>query len=95
MLVLIPLDTKRFEMAVFDALGKRLDVPVHTLLGGACRDKVRADFWIGHQTPEHTGRSTEIAIERGSLGSRRNAGSKSRWWNGYEPSGKLAVRTSK
>ncbi len=63
-----PTGYEAFEMAVFDLIGKRLDVPVHALLGGACRDKVRADFWIGHQTPEHTGRSTKIAIERGFTG---------------------------
>ena len=63
-----PTGYEAFEMAVFDLVGKRLGVPVHALLGGACRDKVRADFWIGHQTPEHTGRSTKIAIERGFTG---------------------------
>ena len=47
-----PTGYEAFEMAVFDLIGKRLDVPVHTLLGGACRDKVRADFWIG---PSDTG----------------------------------------
>jgi muconate cycloisomerase len=63
-----PAGYEAFEMAIFDLLGKRMGVPVHTLLGGACRDWVRADFWIGHQTPEHTGRSTKIAIERGFTG---------------------------
>jgi muconate cycloisomerase len=63
-----PAGYEAFEMAIFDILGKRLGVPVHALLGGACRDKVRADFWIGHQTPEHTARSAKIALERGFSG---------------------------
>jgi glucarate dehydratase len=63
-----PAGYEAFEMAIFDLIGKKLEVPAHVLLGGACRDKVKADFWIGHQTPEHTGRSTKIAIERGFTG---------------------------
>ena len=63
-----PAGYEAFEMAVFDLIGKRTGRPVHALLGGACRDNVRADFWIGHQTPEHTGRSTKIAVERGFTG---------------------------
>ena len=63
-----PAGYEAFEMAVLDLIGKRTGVPAHALLGGACRDKVSADFWIGHQTPEHTRRSTEIAVERGFTG---------------------------
>ncbi|MCH8295585.1 hypothetical protein IH992_31260 [Candidatus Poribacteria bacterium] len=63
-----PAGYEAFEMAIFDLIGKRTGMPVHALLGGACRDRVRADFWIGHQTPEHTGRSTKIAVERGFTG---------------------------
>ena len=63
-----PAGYEAFETAIFDLIGKRLEVPIHTLLGGACREQVRADFWIGHQTPEDTGRSTKIATERGFTG---------------------------
>ncbi|MBI1925638.1 hypothetical protein HYR99_15460 [Candidatus Poribacteria bacterium] len=63
-----PAGYEAFEMAIFDLIGKRMGVPAHALLGGACREKVRADFWIGHQTPAHTARSTKIAIGRGFTG---------------------------
>ncbi|HCV24210.1 MAG TPA: hypothetical protein DGN59_12190, partial [Candidatus Latescibacteria bacterium] len=41
-----------YEMAVLDLVGKARGVPVHALLGGAVRSRVRADYWMGHQTPE-------------------------------------------
>lgn len=57
-----------FEMAVFDLVGKARGVPVHALLGGAVRTRVRADYWIGHQTPEDGKRSVERALEAGFKG---------------------------
>ena len=57
-----------FEMAVFDLVGKARQVPVHALLGGAVRDRVRADYWMGHQTPEDGKRAVERALEHGFKG---------------------------
>ncbi|MDE2744082.1 MAG: hypothetical protein OXI58_21000, partial [Gemmatimonadota bacterium] len=57
-----------FEMAIFDLVGKARQVPVHALLGGAVRDRVRADYWMGHQTPEDGKRAVERALEHGFKG---------------------------
>ncbi len=46
-----------FEMATLDLVGKALGRPAHYLLGGALRDRVPVDFWIGQQMPEHAARS--------------------------------------
>jgi len=54
-----------FEMALFDLVGKRFDQPAHALLGGAFRDRVRADFWIGQQTPEDAARNVRLGKSRG------------------------------
>ena len=35
------------EMAMWDILGKSLNVPVYTLMGGKCRDKIRLYYNIG------------------------------------------------
>jgi len=40
------------EQAMWDILGKSLNVPVYQLLGGACRDKIRVYTWIGGNEPE-------------------------------------------
>lgn len=57
-----------FEMAIFDLIGRMHGVPVHALLGGAVRDRVRADYWMGQQTPEHSKRSVERALSLGFTG---------------------------
>lgn len=57
-----------FEIAVFDLIAKIRGVPVHELLGGAVRDRVRADYWMGHQTPEDGRRSVERALSLGFKG---------------------------
>ncbi len=57
-----------FEMAVFDIVGKVHGVPVHALLGGAYRDRVAADYWIGHQTPEDSATNAKLGYDRGFHG---------------------------
>jgi muconate cycloisomerase len=57
-----------FEMAVFDILGQFRGVPVHMLLGGAFRDRVPADYWMGQQTPEESATTARRGQERGFHG---------------------------
>ncbi len=57
-----------FEIAVCDLVGKVRGVPVHALLGGAVRAQVRADYWMGQQTPEDSKRSVARALEHGFKG---------------------------
>jgi muconate cycloisomerase len=54
-----------FEMALYDLVGKALGVPAHFLLGGAFRDRVKADFWIGQQSPEDAARHAREGWKRG------------------------------
>lgn len=57
-----------FEMAIFDLVGRALGVPAHWLLGGAVRDRVAVDYWIGQQTPENAARNARLGQERGFHG---------------------------
>jgi muconate cycloisomerase len=57
-----------FEMAMFDLVGRALGVPAHWLLGGAVRDRVLADYWIGQQMPEDAARNARLGAERGFHG---------------------------
>lgn len=54
-----------FEMTLFDLVCQALGVPVHFLLGGAFRTRVKADLWIGQQTPEDTARNVRLGTSRG------------------------------
>lgn len=54
------------EHALWDILGKALNVPVYRLLGGKCRDRVRmyANAWFGGcQTPEDFGKAAAKTVE--------------------------------
>lgn len=56
------------EQALWDIAGKRLGVPVYTLLGGACRDRIRvyANGWYdGAKTPGALAEKARKAVERG------------------------------
>ncbi|MEA3407207.1 MAG: mandelate racemase/muconate lactonizing enzyme family protein [Chloroflexota bacterium] len=56
------------EQALWDILGKALGVPVHQLLGGACREEVHvyANGWYGHaQTPKEYAERALAMVDRG------------------------------
>lgn len=56
------------EMALWDILGKSLNVPVYKLLGGKTMDKVRIyvnGWFAGAKTPEQFGEKAAIAVKRG------------------------------
>lgn len=53
------------EQAMWDILGKSLGVPVHQLLGGACRDTIRIYSHVGLVSPEE---AAGVAREKVELG---------------------------
>lgn len=56
------------EMALWDILGKHLNVPVYTLLGGKVNDSVRIyvnGWFAGAKTPKEFGEKAKIAVGRG------------------------------
>ncbi len=56
------------EQALWDVVGKSLGVPVHYLLGGPCRDKIKvyANGWSrGANTPEKMARRAEEVVKLG------------------------------
>lgn len=56
------------EAAMFDIKGKALGVPVYELLGGMCRDRVKAyanGWFSGASSPEQFARKAEAAAEAG------------------------------
>lgn len=56
------------EMALWDILGKSLNVPVYQLLGGKVNDKVRIyvnGWFAGAKEPEEFGQKAKEAVQRG------------------------------
>jgi muconate cycloisomerase len=53
------------EMALFDLKGKVLGVPVHSLLGGAVREEIFLNGWIGILPADEAARQALAWLERG------------------------------
>jgi galactonate dehydratase len=53
------------DQALWDIKGKALGVPVHELLGGRVRDRIKVYSWIGGDRPEDTAGGARDAVARG------------------------------
>lgn len=54
-----------YEMAVYDLVGKALELPVYQLLGGAYRDRVRGSMCSGQMWPDDAARRARLAADLG------------------------------
>jgi len=61
------------DQALWDIHGKALGVPVHALLGGKVRDRIRVYSWIGGDRPADTARAAKEAVARGFTAVKMNA----------------------
>lgn len=61
------------DQALWDIAGKRLGVPVHVLLGGPVRERVRAYSWVGGDTPAHITDQVAAQVEAGFTAVKMNA----------------------
>lgn len=53
------------DQALWDIKGKALGVPVHELLGGQVRDRIRVYSWIGGDRPTQTAAAAKAAVDVG------------------------------
>lgn len=53
------------DQALWDITGRALGVPVHALLGGRVRDRVRMYAWIGGDRPDDVGRQARAIVDKG------------------------------
>ena len=61
------------DQALWDIHGKALNVPVHALLGGKVRERIRVYSWIGGDRPADTARAAKEAVARGFSAVKMNA----------------------
>jgi len=61
------------DQALWDIKGKALGVPVHELLGGKVRDKIRVYSWIGGDRPGETAAQAKERAARGFTAIKMNA----------------------
>ncbi len=61
------------DQALWDIKGKSAGLPVHQLLGGPLRDRIRVYSWIGGDRPSDTAAAARAAVERGFSAVKMNA----------------------
>ena len=61
------------DQALWDIKGKYYNAPIHDLLGGACRDKLKVYRWIGGDRPDDVKNSALEAISQGYSAVKMNA----------------------
>lgn len=61
------------EQALWDIHGRRHDSPVHVLLGGPVRDRIRAYAWIGGDRPADVAAHARARVEAGYTAVKMNA----------------------
>ena len=60
------------DQALWDIKGKYLKTPVHELLGGYCRDKIRIYQWIGGDRPADVGKAARAVMDGGGTAVKMN-----------------------
>ncbi|MER7014234.1 galactonate dehydratase [Saccharopolyspora sp. NPDC000359] len=53
------------DQALWDIRGKALGLPVHELLGGRVRDRIKVYSWIGGDRPAETAQAARAVVDRG------------------------------
>ena len=61
------------DQALWDIAGKRLGVPVHTLLGGHVRDRIRVYGWVGGDEPDEVADGIRARTDAGLTAVKMNA----------------------
>ena len=54
-----------FDQALWDIAGKAMGIPVHAMLGGRVRDRMRMYCWIGGDRPDDIAPQAKDAVARG------------------------------
>ncbi len=61
------------DQALWDIKGKYFNAPVHTLLGGACRDRIKVYSWVGGDRPDDVARAAKEKQDQGFTAIKMNA----------------------
>ncbi|NVN13044.1 MULTISPECIES: galactonate dehydratase [Nguyenibacter] len=61
------------DQALWDIKGRAFGVPVHELLGGRVRDRIRVYSWIGGDRPADTAEAVRAVVDRGFTAIKMNA----------------------
>ena len=72
------------DQALWDIKGKALGVPVHELLGGKLRDRIKVYSWIGGDRPGDTARMAKERADLGFTAIKMNASEEMQFVDSYD-----------
>lgn len=72
------------DQALWDIKGKYYNAPVHQLLGGKARDKMKVYSWIGGDRPAEVGGAAKKMAEQGFLAVKMNATEELQYIDSYD-----------
>ncbi|WP_285055209.1 galactonate dehydratase [Pedobacter ginsengisoli] len=72
------------DQALWDIKGKFFNAPVHQLLGGKARDKMKVYSWIGGDRPAEVGLAARKMAEQGFLAVKMNATEELQYVDSYD-----------
>ncbi len=72
------------DQALWDIKGKFFNAPVHQLLGGKAKDRMRVYSWIGGDRPDDIGNAAKLAKEAGFTAVKMNATNEMQYIDSYE-----------
>ena len=72
------------DQALWDIKGKKLGVPVHELLGGACRDRIKVYSWIGGDRPSDVAAAAKAKMDEGFSAIKMNATEELQFVDSYD-----------
>ena len=71
------------DQALWDIKGKYHNAPIHQLLGGQVREKMRVYSWIGGDRPEHVGAAAKEMMDKGFTAIKMNATDEMNYLDSY------------
>jgi galactonate dehydratase len=72
------------DQALWDIKGKYFNAPVHQLIGGKAKDKMRVYSWIGGDRPDDIGNAAKLAKEAGFTAVKMNATNEMQYIDSYK-----------
>lgn len=82
------------DQALWDIKGKFLNVPVYELLGGKCRNSIKAYSWIGGDRPSDTGNMALDRKNKGFSAVKMNATEELQYIDSYDKIDKVLERVA-
>ncbi len=72
------------DQALWDIKGKYYHAPIHQLLGGKARDKMKVYSWIGGDRPDDVGLAAKKMVDNGFLAVKMNATEELQYVDSYD-----------